>query len=181
MNIFATNECPEIAAQDLCDKHVVKMVLETAQLLSTVARMLLDDIGDDIYKSTHTKHPCTLWAASNMSNMNWLIEHGIALSNEYTYRYKKVHKSLDVLLTVRDKYAPLCSVLLYKDFLTPFALAMPEDCKNYKIEYNHLSDVERSIVRIRNYYLTEKKDLAEWNKDRKAPYWYTSKDPLFGM
>ena len=68
MNIFVTNDCPIISAQALDNKRVVKMVLETAQLLSTAIFINSNVAYDNIYKATHIKHPCTIWAASTIGN-----------------------------------------------------------------------------------------------------------------
>ena len=91
MNIFILDANPEAAAAMACDKHVVKMILETAQMLCTVAR----DMGYEgaPYRSTHKNHPCTVWAAKTSSNWSWLLRHGFALCDEYTKRYGKNHKS----------------------------------------------------------------------------------------
>ena len=90
MNIFATFECPIQSAKYLDDKRVVKMVLESAQLLSTA---IIQCNGYAVYKPTHIKHPCSLWTKASMANYEWLLEHFQALSNEYTFRYDKKHQS----------------------------------------------------------------------------------------
>jgi hypothetical protein len=84
MNIFVVDEDPEVAARQLCDKHVVKMILETAQMLCTVAH---NHGYEAPYKVAHPKHPCTLWAGKSAANWTWLIDHGLAMSEEYTERY----------------------------------------------------------------------------------------------
>ena len=89
MQIIILDTNPIIAAQYQADKHCVKMVLETAQILSTIA--------GGPYKPTHQKHPCVLWAGQNRTNFNWLCRHGLALAHEYTRRYGKRHKSQDVI------------------------------------------------------------------------------------
>ena len=82
MNIFVLDTDPTIAAQMQCDKHVVKMPLECAQMLSTVHRHYGSD-DFQLYKSTHKHHPCTLWAASSRANYAWLFDHFRALNDEY--------------------------------------------------------------------------------------------------
>ena len=88
MNIFVVDYDPNKSAQDLCDKHVVKMILETAQMLCAA-----HPIGTAPYKATHLKHPCTLWVARSIDNYEWLLTHGYALCREYTARYGKRHKT----------------------------------------------------------------------------------------
>lgn len=93
MNIFYLDTCPIRAAQQQCDKHVVKMILESAQMLSTAHH----EFGSEraVYKSTHKNHPSTVWARECTSNYRWLYEHMMALGDEYTKRYGKVHLSIE--------------------------------------------------------------------------------------
>lgn len=96
MNIFYTNKCPYQCARNLDDKRVVKMVLETAQILSTALKFYEPELPN-LYKSTHVNHPCSIWARQNQSNYMWLLTHFEALCDEYTQRYKKIHKSQTLL------------------------------------------------------------------------------------
>ena len=89
MNIFFLDKDPVKAARMQCDKHVVKMVLETAQMLSTAARAQGHDVG---YKSAYPKHPMTLWVNQSADNFRWAWLHGMSLAKEYTNRYDKIHK-----------------------------------------------------------------------------------------
>ena len=103
MNIFILNEDPILAAQEQCDKHVVKMIVESAQMLSTVHRMLdgsvtmrksksgkrtlkyyelADDRENILYKAVHHNHPCTVWSREGCCNYTWHYEHFIALCDE---------------------------------------------------------------------------------------------------
>lgn len=116
MNIFYLNEDPVVAAQEQCDKHVVKMIVESAQMLSTAHRVIdgklvikqnkqgrklkywdLFEGSDDlememlIYKPAHVNHPSSIWVRESSSNYQWLYDHFVALCDEYTYRYGKVH------------------------------------------------------------------------------------------
>ena len=98
MNIFVTDPSPVKSAQVLPDKHVVKMPLETCQMLSIVASDkwghgfgILPKVDGSPYKTdkgAFRNHPCTIWA---QTNYRWLIEHGLALCAEYTHRYNKTH------------------------------------------------------------------------------------------
>lgn len=98
MNIFITHSDPRLSAAALDDKRVVKMTLETAQIMSTVIRKLG---GESVYAPTHESHPCTLWAGYSRMNFAWLAQHGVALAQEYQRRYNKTnpHKSLAAILT----------------------------------------------------------------------------------
>ena len=106
MNIFVTHTSPFISARNLPDKHIVKMPLETCQMLSIIYSDWYYGVGK-LYKSdgkpyrtahgAFRNHPCTQWAAKNPYNLAWLIRHGYALCAEYTARYDKVHTCLDVI------------------------------------------------------------------------------------
>jgi hypothetical protein len=112
LNLFILDTNPILAAQLQCDKHVVKMIVESAQMLSTAHRMLdgrqtrirsksgktmskawilPDDREDVLYKAVHMNHPCTVWSMAYSANYDWHYRHFIALCEEYTYRYDKVH------------------------------------------------------------------------------------------
>ena len=107
MNIFVTNRCPIQSARNLPDKHIVKMPLETCQMLAIIYSDWYYGVGK-LYKSDGTpyrtshgafrNHPCTQWAAANQYNLAWLIAHGIALCNEYTARYNKRHTCYDPII-----------------------------------------------------------------------------------
>lgn len=145
MNIFVLDRDPVLAAQYHCDKHVVKMIVEAGQMAST--------ISNGPYKPTHKNHPCTVWARQNQSNYLWLIDYGIALCDEYTYRYNKMHKTRDVI----EQCATFSE--LPEGELTPFALAMPDECKT-------IDPVES----YRTYYHTKER-FAYWTK-REVPSWW---------
>ena len=107
MNIFVTDDCPVQSARNLPDKHIVKMPLETCQMLAIIYSDWYYGIGK-LYKSDGTpyrtahgafrNHPCTRWAAANQYNLAWLIRHGFALCDEYQMRYNKTHTCEDVIV-----------------------------------------------------------------------------------
>ena len=90
MNIFFLHRDPIVAAVRQHNKHVVKMTLESAQLLCTAHHVLG---GSAPYKPTHVNHPCAVWVRSDANHYMWLYRHFAALSDEYTRRYGRVHKS----------------------------------------------------------------------------------------
>ena len=145
MNIFVLHPNPVEAAKMQCDKHVVKMVLETAQILST--------INGGPYKPTHQNHPCTLWAKANRTNYNWLVNHGLALCTEYTHRYGKRHRCQDVILQAAEH------VEHYPIGVSDFVQCMPE-------QYKHRD----AITAYRQYYHSKAR-FARWTK-RPAPHWW---------
>jgi len=95
MNRFIINYSPDLIARDLCDKHVVKMPLEEAQMLCTVVRKYDPDFADrhNLYKAVHQKHPCTIWAGESRANYNYAFTLWDYMCNEYTHRYGKHHAS----------------------------------------------------------------------------------------
>ena len=129
MNIFVTNPDPHLSAKVLPDKHVVKMPLETCQMLSIVASDKwghgfgkLPKKSGGYYatdKGAFRNHPCTIWA---QTNFYWLIEHGLALCAEYTHRYNKVH-SCQYTIEYADMTFPSCPPS------TSFTRAMPDEFK----------------------------------------------------
>ena len=86
MNLFYTHEDPQAAAQSQCDKPVVKMILETAQMLSTAHRLSENPQAPFVYKVTHQNHPSTKWLRSSQVAYQWGLDHLQALFAEYTYR-----------------------------------------------------------------------------------------------
>lgn len=121
MNIFVTDSCPVQSARNLCDKHIVKMILEAGQLLST-AHHVLDGLTFKtpyLYKPTHENHPYSIWVRQSTGNYSWLYQHFEALHYEYFYRYGKTHKSWLRLHQITNlwpfnmpKYEP-CSEFVY--------------------------------------------------------------------
>ena len=97
MNIFWLDWDLEKCAEYHCDKHCTKMIVEYAQLLCTAHHVLQDDRSDIPYRLVHKNHPCAIWARESLSNYLVLCELGLELCKEYTHRYKKTHKSKQVL------------------------------------------------------------------------------------
>lgn len=158
MNIFYLDHQPHLAAQYHCDKHCNKMILESAQLLSTAHRELGSTRADRVYKSAHKNHPSTLWARESRENYNWLWELFYQLSAEFRYRRNKDHASWTKLGEILA-YAP--------DDIPTTKFTEPPQCMpdEYKVEGD-------SVQAYRNYYLGDKADIATWNWGRPAPYWW---------
>lgn len=179
MNIFYLHEDPRQCAEWMVDKHVVKMILETAQLLSTAHRVidgievklelekdgkirkktawvLDDDRNDILYNATHVNHPSAIWCRQSVSNYNWLVDHLFALGDEYRYRYGKTH------LTITKLGVPIASPPLNLKAwdMTPMPSCMDVQ---YKIS-------EDPIANYRNYYKYGKATMHNWKK-REAPEW----------
>lgn len=181
MNIFVLDKDPKVAARMLCDLHVNKMAVESAQMLSTVRRMsdgdpeqrpsksgkrlvkywkMEDEVLEDVlYKPVHMSHPCTVWTMISASNYMWHYEHFVAIGEEFKFRFGKEHGSLsklkDVLADVPRNVPDVG--------LTDFAQAM----KNYP----HCMVKQNAVQAYRNYYHYAK-PFAQWNRGRAAPDWW---------
>lgn len=176
MNVFFLHDNPLTCARMHCDKHVVKMIIEYAQLLSTAHRMIdgkeyidassgrrirrwkLEDPTMDslLYKASHINHPSAKWVRESHSNYNWLYNMWVHLCDEYTVRYGKVHLTDAKLRKLLTK-PPFC--IKVGDFTNP-PPAMPDYCKE--------PDVIKSY---RKYYILEKKRFAKW-KNAITPKWF---------
>lgn len=154
MNIFVLDRNITTCAQYHADRHVVKMILESAQMLCTV---LFENGVTAPYRPTHRRHPCTLWAGGSLSNWVWLRDLALALNREYRYRYdrERDHRSAEVAAGL-----PLPPI---EDLgLTEFVQAMPE-------RYRVPGDAVRAY---RSFYVHEKARLARWTR-RGAPPWFS--------
>ena len=156
MNIFYLDPDPRRCAEYHYDTHVVKMILESAQLLST-AHHLCGEGGP--YKLTHQNHPSAIWTRSSIAHYNWLYCLMLELGKEYTHRFGRIHK------TIKDHADTLLVTpkgLQLNGWIQP-PQAMPEHCRD--------SD---SIIAYRKYYTTEKSNLMKYT-NREAPKWMLEK------
>jgi hypothetical protein len=157
VNIFLLDKDPIKCAQYHCDSHVIKMILESAQLLSTAHHVLGGDGG--VYKKTHENHPCAVWVRETRANYCYLWFLMTCLGKEYTYRYGKTHKTLvDHKDTLANPPGKLQGVLV-----SDLPKCMPEHCKS-----------EDVVESYRNYYVKEKSDLLKYTK-REIPLWVKKK------
>ena len=176
MNIFYVDRDPVKAAQMMCDKHIVKMILESAQMLCTAKRVLdgtpyddktkngrnikrwrLSDKREDIlFKASHVNHPCNVWVRESKSNYRLMYKIYMACLSEYTFRYGKIHGS------ARPSLCLLKAPNNIKDIgLTELPQAMPEECKG----------PGDPIQGYKNYYINYKNGFANW-KSREKPELY---------
>ena len=162
MNIFYLSQDPQEAALMHNDKHCVKMILESAQMLCTAHRALDgNDKCDNLfmYKQAHLNHPSTKWVRENAYNYKWLFNLFEALCDEYTYRYGKLHAT-DLKLRETLRETPLRIPFINTGFTEP-PQCMPEEYKT--------SD---TVEAYRQYYMGEKSSFSTWKK-RQTPEWYT--------
>jgi hypothetical protein len=153
MNIFYLDSDPVLCAQYHCDKHLVKMLVEHCQLLSTAIRLNgIDDI--DLYKITHKNHPSAIWVRESRENFIWLCELTSEMFKEYTIRYNKSHKSFSVF----EKCLDYIHCIPNGSF-TNIPQCMPDDCKS-----------DNPVIAYRQYYIKYKSHFAKWKT--KTPEWY---------
>jgi hypothetical protein len=180
MNIFVLDESPRISAEMMCDKHVVKMIIESAQMLSTSHRYVdgdefisyskngrrikrwshYTDTPDSkvrLHKSVMLNHPCTIWTRETAANYAWLAAHALALCDEYECRYNRTHATRGLIEWLVTNYPEK----VYGLHRTAFAQAMPD-------EYKVTGD---AVAAYRAYYLGEKRRFAKW-KNGNVPNWY---------
>ena len=167
MNIFFLDKRPDDCAEMHCDKHVVKMILESAQMLSTAHRVLdEDDAHPDLYKIAHKNHPSTIWTRSSKQHYDWLFRLFRMLSAEYSIRFGLINDSRDVFKVHKtwDKLGKILEIapknIEDRGWVDP-PQCMPDYCKD--------DDVVRAY---RNYYILEKNNFAVW-KHSGTPEWYT--------
>ena len=177
MNIFILDKDPIKAAQLQCDKHIVKMILESAQMLCTAHRVIdgypdirvrngrsnkvfkLPDYRESLfYGATHRNHPCNVWVRQSLKNYKWLYDHFCALCDEYTHRYGKVHKSDEKL---REALCVAPTGIRGQE-LTEFKLAIDrEDCL-----------CNDPVQAYRKYYQTKQDRFKMVWTNRAIPDWF---------
>ena len=187
MNIFVLSRDAREAALFHCNKHVIKMILESAQMLCAAHWIhLLKKEGKSLkdfarvkdaqswlyentdvslhppWKLTHSRHPCTLWTCENISNYMWHSRLGENLLKEYTRRYGKRHKS-EIVHEWLNENSP---VDIKNKALTKWPLCMPDECKVSK----------DAVTSYRNYYKKYKNNIAVWEPRAHTPKWFVEKE-----
>lgn len=180
MNIFYLHNDPKTCAQHHVDKHVVKMIVEYAQLLSTAHRILdgtesiglsktgrkqkryvlSDDRESVLYHATHVNHPSAKWTRHSLANYNWLYNLWYELLGEYTHRYGKQHSCERLNDHLRF---PPTSISTIEQFSAPWR-AMPEEFKFSRNEEDY------TVKSYRAYYIGAKSHMFKW-KNRQQPEW----------
>ena len=155
MNIFHLDKNPQLCAKYHCDKHVVKMILETGQMLCTAYQRHYG-LKDDLYKPAYPHHPMTIWVGDSGANFSFTMKLFNSLLTEYTKRYNKVHKTSKIILLLNGKYKKWQD--MKGDFINP-PLCMPDEYK--------LDDYVQSY---KNYYIGEKMYFAKYNYSE-TPHW----------
>ena len=182
MNIFFLDKDPVIAARMSCDKHVCKMIIESAQMLSTAHRILDGEEYTDktkngrkikrwrlknsneeavIYKASHIKHPSTVWVMQSAYNYRWLYLHMLELNEEFKKRYNHTQDHMTIRKLKDILNHPPKNISLGQIGTDPTP-AMPDECK-----------IPGDVVgSYRKYYIMKKKEFATWKSPAKIPDWY---------
>ena len=183
MNIFYLANDPAECARLHNDRHVIKMILETSQLLSTAHRVLdgIESVGlsqsgrkqsayvlsdsreSALYSATHINHPSAIWVRKSYENYEWLYTLFTELMKEYTYRYGKNHACEKL---IEPLYTPPTHIPKGVGFTEPTP-AMPDEVKV----------AGDSIASYKNYYISNKQHLASWQgkiNSRPVPNWFQS-------
>ena len=156
MNIFFLSICPYVCAKMHCDKHVIKMILEYAQMLCTAHHVCGKYKNPRLYKIAFRNNPCTVWARSSSTNYLWLYILFRQLCIEYTIRFKKVHKcEIDLIQCL--SFIP---IYIPNGNITKIHQAMPDYCKD-----------KNPIKAYHKYYINEKAYFAKWTS-REPPWWF---------
>jgi len=182
MNIFFLDKDPVVAARMSCDKHVCKMIIESAQMLSTAHRILDGEEYTDktkngrkikrwrlknsneeavIYKASHIKHPSTVWVMQSAYNYRWLYLHMLELNEEFKKRYNHTQDHMTIRKLKDILNHPPKNISLGQIGTDPTP-AMPDECK-----------IPGDVVgSYRKYYIMKKKEFATWKSPAKIPDWY---------
>ena len=159
MNIFITDVDPTKCAKYLDNKRVVKMILESTQMLCT-ALNVLSEKQITRYKSTHVNHPCNVWVRQRIQNWRWLYNHAKALAKEYTRRYGKRHKCEDVLQEL--KQINLC--IPYQTQILEDRTPFPNCARNASLNIDYTN--ESNVYLAYQQYLNDR-----WDNDKLEPTW----------
>ena len=178
MNIFVLNEDPEKAARDMCNKHIVKMLIESTQIMCTVFRLSMEDrwslsakninLYPRLYKATHINHPAVKWVNSSVHNTDWMWQHLLATENEYNFRYNKSYeKQYKVWPVIRELEQVRWNI--WKNFgdwrqHTSFVQCMPDQYKT-----------QDAVAAYRAFYHGEKAKFAKWKPHADEPIWWQNK------
>jgi hypothetical protein len=163
MNIFILDHCPKKSASMMCDKHIPKMCVESAQMMASAlirngcpeSLMPVTKQGTK-YKGGYKNHPCTIWAGDTLDNYIWLCRHARQLCREFFDRFDKTHACYEPIMVMDN-----LSSYIQRGKLTPFAQAMPDEFKS-----------DDAVASYRHYYRKEK-TFASWERCKNGvPFWW---------
>lgn len=166
MNVFVLDENPNVAAQALCDKHLIKMQLESAQLLSTVVYLRTGVTHAGLYKPTHIHHPCTQHMVKSWAYTQWVFNNARGMNAEYRLRYRKVYSHASYFISVQAK-----AILEALEWPSETELVVPLAIhESIKGDRTH-APIAEAVQLYRQYYIEHKAHIATWNKSVQ-PSWF---------
>lgn len=164
MNIFYLDHDPVEAARAQCNKHVVKMILESAQMLCTAHHACPSDAErpEKFYKQAHLNHPSTIWVRTTTANYEWMIIHALALCEEYTLRYGKVHASQSLIEWCADNIPDIPDAEM-----TKIPQCMPDEFKE-----------ECGVSAYRHFYNVNKRAAFKcvWTHRTEPQWWWKEEE-----
>ena len=184
MNIFYVHKDPVVSAKMLIDKHVVKMIIESAQMLSTAHRVLdgdlekrpsksgktqvkywklADEREDIMYKAVHVGHPCTVWTMKYDNNYTWLYDHFVELCYEYTHRYGKIHATQSLKKSLTKTPKNIKTGFKYACSAFPLAMKHEPQCM-----------MDCPVKSYQAYYKTKQKNFKMVWTNRDVPEWFNA-------
>ena len=161
----------------LCDKHVVKMILEACQMLSTACH-LRSQRAEGIYKPTHINHPTCIWVRGCVENFKWTARHAVAIGKEYTRRYGKRHACQDMAEWFLHHPIVSGEEETYKGETMTASVDIPVGCSPVPLAIKNKNLVVYKggkaslVLSYRKYYLEEKRTFASWKMPSKPPRWW---------
>lgn len=149
MNIFVLDRNPVIAASYHCDQHLHKMILESAQMLSTAAHKHFPHLKGHIYAPAYENHPCTVWVSASYSNMAWLCAMAVELEIIRDSKGCSTHSSIHVVEAVYHNL--------------PILQPEPEDFA--EAMYPHIK-IRNDLTTVEKYQLYYRKKHQQWQLDK---------------
>lgn len=160
MQLFVLDRCPVHSAMYLADVHVIKMCLETAQILSSVMTIKGLPLFEGAPKAYNTRHP-VIRAIDTQDKIDWVLRHNLALQVEFIYRFHKQHKYYKLAL---DYIKKLSSLNLMFNIQLPEGLA--RDFKDFTTDKTDIVEAHR------DYYKFKKSIIKRWKyTNREEPEW----------
>jgi hypothetical protein len=162
MNMFLLDEALDQCAADHSDQHIVKMVLESAQICSSGA-YLQNVIFDGQYRPGHIHHPCCVWAGESPENLMFVCRLGISIGMEYRWRFDRHHQSMRVLC--------LCASRLPRSLPSPELYPVCIPLEHRRESYASRLPLGRAVKEYRAYYRSAKERFVTW-KYSPIPSWW---------
>jgi hypothetical protein len=169
VNIFFLSDCPEKSAKLLCNRHKVRMPLESAGMLAFAFPEGETPIPN-LRSNRHHKHPASVWARQSKSNFEWLLIHALTQAEDYKKHYKREHASEKHIHWFKNNYH---KISFPRAELTSFSR-----CFSSFKEY--LDNTESNTIKAyQSFYWLDKKTFAKWPSLEEIPDFWPEKSVDF--